>query len=416
MTKLLNNYKGLPKEMYIICFAKIINRLGDFVVPFLALYLTQKLGMSAASSGVIVTLASVIGMPAAIIGGKISDKCGRKKIYVYAQSLSALFLIPCAFTKNIFITISCLLISTFFSNFIRPAFTSMVTDILPTEKRQAGFALQYLSINIGVSIGPILAGLLFNNLLPLFFIGDAFTSLMAALLINKNIEETYSTETTVKVESTLEKEEKGNFLEMILKRPQLYMFFILNTVYGFVYTQHKFSLPLSLNSIFSNNGAKYFGYLMSINAVTVLVLTVFITALTKKNHQLTNMFIAGIMYAIGFGMIGFIHSLPLFILSTVVWTCGEILCSISSGVYVADNSPVNYRARINSLSSIVKLLGSSSSTFLSGLYINALGLNSIWKLVFFIAIIASFLMYVLKNKYVCKKYSKTNYEADREEA
>ncbi|NRZ45919.1 MFS family permease [Clostridium beijerinckii] len=90
MKDFINNYKGLPKEMYVICFATLINRLGDFVVPFLALYLTQKIGMTAAATGVIVTLSSVVGIPASILGGKISDMFGRKKnIYICTKYSSS---------------------------------------------------------------------------------------------------------------------------------------------------------------------------------------------------------------------------------------------------------------------------------------------------------------------------------------
>lgn len=396
MKRIINNYKGLPKEMYIICFAKLINRLGDFVVPFLALYLTQKIGMTTVASGFIVTLASVIGIPASIIGGKMSDMFGRKKIYTYGQSIAAIALIPCAITKNIAITIVCLLVSTFFNSFIRPAFTSMVTDILSKEQRQAGFSLQYLATNVGVSIGPILAGILFNNFLPMLFIGDAITSFMAVFFIWKNIKETYVKNSDVKVENKAEKDEKGNTLQMLFKRPHLCMFFILNIVYNFIYTQHKFSLPITLNAEFNSEGAKYFGYIMSINAITVLVLTVFIGAITRRNHQLTNMVFSGILYAIGFGMIGYIDSFNLFIISTILWTGGEILSAISSGVYVANNSPSNYRARLNAIMAIGTFMGSALSTSFSGAYIQIYGHKTIWIIIFFMSLIAAILMLCLK--------------------
>ncbi|NRZ45918.1 MFS family permease [Clostridium beijerinckii] len=64
------------------------------------------------------------------------------------------------------------MISTFFNGFVRPAFQSMIQDILSKEERQAGFSLNYLAINAGVAIGPIIAGFLFNNLLPLLFLGE----------------------------------------------------------------------------------------------------------------------------------------------------------------------------------------------------------------------------------------------------
>lgn len=318
MKDFINNYKGLPKEMYVICFATLINRLGDFVVPFLALYLTQKIGMTAAATGVIVTLSSVVGIPASILGGKISDMFGRKKIYTYAQSIAAVTLIPCAFTKSVSITIMCLLISTFFNGFVRPAFQSMIQDILSKEERQAGFSLNYLAINAGVAIGPIIAGFLFNNLLPLLFLGDTLTSLIAVFLVWKNIKETYLVNSKLEFESKAEIAEKGNTFQMLWKRPALSLFLVLYMVYNFIYAQHKFSLPITLNAQFNNESAKLLGYIMSINAVTVLVLTIFIGFITKRNHQLTNMAFTGILYAIGFGMIGYIDNFNFFIISTII--------------------------------------------------------------------------------------------------
>ncbi|WP_270567946.1 MFS transporter [Clostridium beijerinckii] len=396
MKDFINNYKGLPKEMYVICFATLINRLGDFVVPFLALYLTQKIGMTAAATGVIVTLSSVVGIPASILGGKISDMFGRKKIYTYAQSIAAVTLIPCAFTKSVSITIMCLLISTFFNGFVRPAFQSMIQDILSKEERQAGFSLNYLAINAGVAIGPIIAGFLFNNLLPLLFLGDTLTSLIAVFLVWKNIKETYQVNSKLKVESKAEIAEKGNTFQMLWKRPALSLFLVLYMVYNFIYAQHKFSLPITLNAQFNNESAKLLGYIMSINAVTVLVLTIFIGFITKRNHQLTNMAFTGILYAIGFGMIGYIDNFNFFIISTIIWTLGEILSSISSGVYVANNSPSNYRARLNAIMNLGRFLGTALSTFFSGAYIQVYGYKTLWFLIFFISIISGILMFVLK--------------------
>ncbi len=141
MKKILSQYKGLPKDLYYICVAQIVNRFGDFVIPFLTLYLTSKLGLSSSFAGVIVMTASIIGMPAAMIGGKTADLVRRKKVYMIFQFLAAVFLIPCAFTMNPWITIICLLTSSFCGSALRPAFMAMVTDILPTCDRQAGLSL-----------------------------------------------------------------------------------------------------------------------------------------------------------------------------------------------------------------------------------------------------------------------------------
>ena len=68
--------------------------------------------------------------------------------------------------------------------------SAIVTDVLPAEKRQIGFSISYLGINLGAALGPLAAGFLFNHYIPLIFIGDAITSLLAVTLVALNIKET----------------------------------------------------------------------------------------------------------------------------------------------------------------------------------------------------------------------------------
>lgn len=65
---IFKSYKGLPKSMYVLFVAQIINRFGDFVMPFLTLYLTIKIGLSAEVTGFIVMITSIINMPASLLG------------------------------------------------------------------------------------------------------------------------------------------------------------------------------------------------------------------------------------------------------------------------------------------------------------------------------------------------------------
>lgn len=394
MLKIFKTYRGLPKSIYILFIAQIINRFGDFVVPFLTLYLTQKIGLSAGISGVIVTANILIGIPASLIGGKAADSLGRRKTYLWSQSIAAISLLPCAVFKNPVIIVTCLMINAFFTGFIRPALSAIVADVLPPKQRQLGFSLQYLGTNIGVSIGPIVAGILFKNMLPMLFIGDALTSLIAVVLIAFNIEETNPSHN--KAIKQFEKEEKGGVIKAFANRPYLCIFLVVYIAYSFIYTQHRFSLPITMGDIYKLDGSTRFGYLMSINAFTVIFLTVTITSLTHKFHALTKIIIAGILYAVGFGMIGIIHNFALFVLSTVIWTIGEILVTTSFGVYISNNSPSNYRASFNAVGGLSWSIGGALGTSLAGKFIDSFGLNYIWSLTFIISAIATIVMYVVK--------------------
>ena len=160
------------------------------------------------------------------------------------------------------------MVSTFFGGFLRPAMDAMVADILPPEKRQTGYALEYLGINIGVALGPLLAGMLFKRMLPLLFIGDAITSFIAVFLVATNIEETSTIQSAKKVYLETEKEEKKNAFLALLERPKLLVFFLVYIIFSIIYTQHRFSLPLTMNDIFGDDGTQKFSLLMSTNAFT----------------------------------------------------------------------------------------------------------------------------------------------------
>ncbi|SCP94933.1 Predicted arabinose efflux permease, MFS family [Anaerobium acetethylicum] len=381
--------------MYILFGATVINRFGDFVMPFLAMYLTAKIGLSSEISGIIVTITALICIPSSLLGGKLADEFGRKKTYLIAQGGAALSLLPCAFLKNPVLIVVFLLISTFFTGAVRPPMNAIVTDILPPHQRQQGFSLQYLGINAGVALGPIVAGFLFNHFLPMLFIGDAITSFIACYLVWKNIDEIKPEHLKETAYSKMEKEEKGNTINALMKRPQIAMFLVIYILYSFVYSQNSFSLPLTAAAVFGSAGPGRFGLLMSINACTVLFCTVPVTSLTKHLKPLANMIIVGLLYAVGFGMLGVVHSYYMFILSTVIWTLGEILAVTNFGVYLANNSPSNFRARFNSAGSLSWSFGAALGTSIAGKFIHEIGLNYIWPLTFLISILGSIGMFCI---------------------
>lgn len=393
--KFFDTYKGLPKSVYVIFLAQVTNRFGDFVLPFLSLFLVKKLGLSYQSAGIAIALSSVSTIPGSFICGKFADHFGRRKTYGVYQSLAAMFIFLCVFTKNPLIIIGFICCASFFNGGIRPIISAILTDVLPAEKRQIGFSLSYLGINFGVALGPIVAGFLFIHYIPLLFIGDAITSWIAVILLVSNISETkpdYTNEHYVREE---EKSEDGNVIDVLLRRPQIIMFLILNIFISMAYTQTGFSLPVTLTNIFGSNGPRYFGFIMSFNAVTVVVFTFVITPLIKNWKPLNSIALGSMLYAIGFGMIIFLRSYPLYFISTFIWTIGEILISTNFGTYIANNTPQNFRARFSAVTSLSWVIGAVSGTSLVGRYMDHFGVQAVWLLAFFLGLIGACGMYIL---------------------
>lgn len=257
--------------------AQVTNRFGDFVLPFLTLFLVKKLGLSYESAGFAVMLTTLSSIPGSFAGGYIADQIGRKKSYALFQLSAGIFIFLCVFFTNAQIIITLICMSSFFNGGVRPIMSAIITDILPAEKRQIGFSISYLGINLGAALGPLVAGFLFSHYIPLIFIGDSITTFVAVILVLINIEETLPDYNNNKCIRNEEKSEGGNVFTVLLNRPHILVFLIINVFLSFNCTQTIFSLPIMLDHVFGSNGARYYGVLISFNAMTVLIFTNLIT-------------------------------------------------------------------------------------------------------------------------------------------
>lgn len=164
-------------------FVRFVNSVGGFVVSFLSLYLTTKLGYSTALAASIVTVTVLIRIPGSLFGGILADHWNKKNAYVCTQSLSALCIGLCAFLSNGPFIIFLLISSTFFGAAVRPILNAFVYDLVGDDQRKNAYSFVYLGINFGAAIGPLFSGFLFHHYLFLFFLSDALSSFMAVFLV-----------------------------------------------------------------------------------------------------------------------------------------------------------------------------------------------------------------------------------------
>jgi MFS family permease len=296
-------YIKLPKSVYAILFARIVNAMGNFVFPFMTLLLTTKIGMTEQQAGSFLLMGSMLQIPGALIGGKLCDITGRKKIMIIFMGLAALCYIPCAVLTecpdSFFYLPWLMIISIFFNSIARPASGAMVNDLTYPENRQAAFSLLYMGMNVGAAIGSLLAGFLFQKYMKLLFLGDMVTTIIAVLIMMIFVKETKpSKEEWVIVEQSEcndEKAETGGMLAALLHRPRLLIFALFDTIFSFIYAQTSFSLPLQVNAIFGETqGARYYGTFNMINCMEVIFFTTIITIVTKKVKTLYNVSMAGL--------------------------------------------------------------------------------------------------------------------------
>lgn len=387
-------YKGLPKEIYVLFIARVINRLGGFVSIILTFFLTVNLGLTSDKAGLISSVAGVTSLMGTLIGGKLGDSIGRKKVYIIAQSTAAVLFIPCGFLGNSMAIPILLIISAFFSAIVQPINTALVIDLVDKEDRKRAFSLLYFGINLGVAIGPIIAGYLFYHYIRWIFWGDAITTFIAIILVAVYIKETKLSDDEInEINDSLDEEEKletGNTIITFLKRPVLVAFTVLGILTSFVYAQSGFALPITLTELFHEKGSIYFGNIMSFNALIVVVFTVIVTKLTDKYRPVFNVAGSNLLYGIGFGMMAFVHSVPMIFISVFLWTIGEILGVTNTGVFVANHTPISHRSRFSAIIGFLRSLGNMLSPFIGGLLIVHFSMRNLWILTGLFALFAFF--------------------------
>jgi MFS family permease len=394
LSKIKESYGGLPRSIYILFIARIINRIGGFVYAFLTIYMRTKLGMSESEIGYFIMIQGALSMASPFVGGHIADKKGRKFIYILAPSISAALFMACGiFTDtNPEIVPILIIIASMLNNLVGPINSAMVADITKTpEERRKAYSLLYLGINLGVAIGPIIGGFLLANYTKWFFFGDGITTFLSVILVAIFVKETMLSHDEMKLFEGNEKMESGSTLRVLFKKPVLVVFTVFSMLSATVYAQSSFGFSLHLADVFGDElGPKYLGMLMSFNAIVVIIFTMFITEFLKNKKEINNIAIASLLNAIGFGMLAFVGGqLPLYFLSVLIWTWGEIIMVTNNSVFIMSHTPVNYRGRFNAIISFITGVGFVTSPKIMSYFIEGYGYQVAWQVVGAAALIST---------------------------
>lgn len=391
----LSAYAGLPKEIYILFAARIITCMGSFILPLLTLILTQKLGMSKSGTGSFIALLSLTQVPSLLLGGKLVDSIGRKKILVIFQTAGAFFYMLCGILHNSSYMIPFIVIASNLYVVSYPAYDAMLADLTNSENRKSAYSLIYLGINIGMTFSPIIGGLLFNDYLPLLFLLDAVTTLACVLLIAVNVKETYRKTDGQKKTDQNQAAPKGSVFSVMKAAPVLVVFILLMFFYDFTYSQWNFILPIQFGDFYGKQSAPLFSALSATNAFTVITLTPLITKLTHRFKPLLVVAFGGVFYFAAFIAFGLVNSIPLFLAASVLFTLGEIVVTINIGTFTAEHSPAAYRGRINSINMFVRGAGSAYGPMFMGHVIMTQNYQTSWMLIAGIILVASLGMSLL---------------------
>ena len=323
---------GLPRSFWFLWTGTLVNRVGSFITPFLALYLTNERDVSVAQAGLVLSLlglGSAVGQP---VGGVLADRIGRRRTMVIGLLSSAVTLLVLGAMTNLVAVAAAAFAYGLCLDAFRPAVQAAVADLVADADRPRAFALQFWAVNLGFSIATPLGGYLAGRGYWLLFVLDAAATVAFAVLILRGVPETRPVVTGA----------VGRLRDVVSDRLLLALVASVIAV-SVVYLQAFSTLPL----VFGDDGLGpgSYGLAIGLNGVLIVVLQPLVLGYLGRRGRGPLLLVAMVLQGVGFGLTAFADALPMHLVAITVWTLGEILQAGQLGALVAAIAPAHLRGR-----------------------------------------------------------------------
>jgi MFS family permease len=329
---LRENLRALPRGAWILFFGTFLNKFGTFVVPFLAIYMTR-LGYSVPQAGLPIAAYGIGTLGACLLGGSLADRIGRRKTIVLSMFSAAAAMLCLSQARGLGPIIFFSGLAGLTGELYRPASSALLADLVPAGQRVTAFAAYRMSFNAGWAFGPATAGLLAKKSFTLLFLGDAATSVLygfvAWFALPSGLKGTRAAGSLVETYRVLRDDKR-------LRQVVLSCLAI-----GVVFVQAFSTMSLEITR--SGFSAATYGLVISFNGLLVVLCELPLTSLTK--HYAARRVIAFGFLLIGLGFASNLlpRTLPLMLMTTCIFTFGEMIAMPVTGAYVADLAPEDRR-------------------------------------------------------------------------
>ncbi|WP_328342596.1 MDR family MFS transporter [Micromonospora sp. NBC_00421] len=381
---------GLPRTFWYLWVGTLINRLGSFVLVFLAIYLTQARGFSAAQAGLVMGLWGVGGAVGTTVGGTLADWWGRRPTLLTAHLGAATMMLALGFARPLWAVAVGALLLGMFAEAARPTFGAMMIDVVPERDRLRAFSLNYWAINLGFACAAVLAGLAAEAGYLLLFVVDAATTLVTALIVFVRVGETRRALTTtarpgpgrgggpvVKGASVqVGGPPAAGALRTIAGDRVFLGFVVLNLFGALVFLQHISMLPIAMGD--AGLSPATYGSVIALNGVLIVAGQLFVPRWIRGRSRSHVLALASVVTGIGFGLTALADTAWFFGFTVLIWTLGEMLNSPSNATLIAELSPAELRGRYQGVFSLSWQVAGAVAPVLGGVVREHAGDVTLW--------------------------------------
>jgi MFS family permease len=359
-------------------------------VPFLVLYLTRYLGISASIAGLAVSAYGVGGLVTAPIAGRLADRVGPFVVLRASLALTGVVLLIIPLTKNFAVIVGLTFLWAVVADAARPATMSVLTGSTPPERRKAAIAVNRLAVNLGMSIGPAVGGFLAVVSFPLLFVVDGLTSLAAAgvltLLLSKN-RHLLAPPPTLGVARPITI--RSRFAPSLVWNDRTAMlFFATAFLANIVFTQHQGAMPLYLVRDLHYRES-FYGGLFVLNTLVIVAIEVPLNIAMAHWKTRVAIALATGLIAVGFGGLAVATTTLPIAITVIIWTFGEMIFFPTSVAYVAELAPAGKTGEYMGMYSASMSLALIIGPWLGAFLLDHVGAPTTWSVMFVLGLLAA---------------------------
>lgn len=361
------------RQVWILFAGTIINTIGGtMVMPFVSIYMYTQMNVSMTMVGLAFFIGMSLGAVASYVGGSISDRFGRKSVFVagLAMQVAAFLLISAAIDAKVsyWPLVAVLAIGQIIDGLYRPVPDIMIADVVEPGRRIGAYGLIRVGGNIGAVIGPVLGGalaLMSASYSSMFYIAalTTFIYLLVAVFLLRDTKPS-GTGSAVRLDE---------FARIAGDRPFL-LFCLLIMVLIIPYSQ-MYALMSVYSAAYLNMSTLEVGGIFAVSGIMVALFQFPITMVIGRYRMTSMLALASLVFAVGFGLVAVSTTLAMMYICMVIITLAEMIWVPSDATLKASLSPTDRRGQYFGFAGLISAAGYAVGPLFGGILKDSLGGN-----------------------------------------
>ena len=344
---------------------------GASAYPFLGIWAIKELHAPQSTLAVAYLVGAVLAGVSGYIGGHLSDRVGRRPLILLGWGFQALVpLLLLSVGDHVYWGLALLALLPVFGSLGGAADQAMVADLVAPERQEAAYAAVRVAANLGVTIGPVIGGLL--------LIGGHWSHLWLGTLVLSAAGFVIACRYIPRggAYAPAGPPQRGSFGVIIRDTP--FLLFMLSSVFAtMTYVATETLLPISVTTTHHLAPAAW-GFLMIANPLLVTVFQLRLTRWTASVPSSLKLAIAMPMMGAPFLLLNVNGSAAVISLVIVIFVVGEMLWVPTSQAVVAALAPADIRGAYMGAFSGTWSVGWAATPFLGLQVRSAYGDATMW--------------------------------------